>query len=52
MTSTGKQLEDLVREIEKYLLPDSFEVTSNERIFNDEGVQIADLILKLLAKRF
>lgn len=47
MANTGKQLESLVREIEKYLLPDTFEVSSNERIFNDEGVQIAEFDIQI-----
>jgi hypothetical protein len=50
MTNTGKHLEGLVREIEKYLLPECFEVTSNERIYNDEGIQIAEFDIHVVGK--
>ena len=47
MTSDGKQLEALVAFVEKTLLPDGFNVTTNERIFNDEGIQIAEFDIEI-----
>lgn len=42
MRSDGKRLENLVAFVEKTLLPAGFKVTTNDCIFNDEGVQIAE----------
>ena len=42
MKSDGKRLENLVAFVEKTLLPAGFKVTTNDRVFNDEGVQIAE----------
>jgi hypothetical protein len=42
MDRSGKQLENLVQEIERLLLPEGFNVDLNQRIFNDDGVQIAE----------
>ena len=42
MSDTGKQLEQLVQEIESLLVPQGFKVESRKRIFNDEGIQIAE----------
>lgn len=42
MSNSGKWLEQLVAEIEKTLLPANFTVATNEKIFNDDGVQIAE----------
>ena len=50
MSNTGKQLESLVKEIEKYLLPDTFKISSNDRIFNDDGVQIAEFDIRISGK--
>lgn len=50
MASDGKQLEALVAYVEKTLLPDGFKVTTNERIFNDEGVQIAEFDIEIRGK--
>lgn len=47
MTSDGKQLEALVAFVEKTLLPGGFKVTTNERVFNDEGVQIAEFDIEI-----
>ncbi|OHB98109.1 MAG: hypothetical protein A2W74_03745 [Planctomycetes bacterium RIFCSPLOWO2_12_38_17] len=46
MTKTGKQLEQIVKQIEKLLLPNNFQVKSNERIFK-EGVQIAEFDIEI-----
>lgn len=50
MASDGKQLEALVEFVEKTLLPDGFTVSKNERIFNDDGVQIAEFDLEIRGK--
>lgn len=50
MLNKGKQLEYLTREIEKYLLPDTFEIVTNERIYNDEGIQIAEFDIQIKGK--
>ena len=50
MASDGKQLEALVAFVEKTLLPDGFKVTTNERIFNDEGIQIAEFDIEIRGK--
>ena len=50
MTSDGKQLEALVAFVEETLLPDGFKVTTNERIFNDEGIQIAEFDIEIRGK--
>ena len=43
MTRDGKHLEALVAFVEKTLVPAGFQVTTNDRVFNDDGVQIAEL---------
>lgn len=50
MASDGKQLEALVAFVEKTLLPGGFKVTTNERIFNDEGIQIAEFDIEIRGK--
>jgi hypothetical protein len=47
MTKTGKQLEQIVKQIEKLLLPSNFQIKSNERVFNEEGVQIAEFDIEI-----
>jgi Restriction endonuclease len=42
MTRDGKHLEALVAFVEKTLVPEGFKVTTNDRVFNDDGVQIAE----------
>jgi restriction endonuclease len=42
MKSDGKRLENLVAFVEQTLLPAGFTVTTNDRVYNDEGVQIAE----------
>jgi hypothetical protein len=46
----GKQLELFVAQVEKLLLPAGFEVRANEKIVNDEGVQIAEFDLEIAGK--
>lgn len=43
MDKSGKSLEILVRVVEEILLPKGFNVTVRERVYNDEGIQIAEL---------
>ncbi len=50
MSSDGKQLESLVAYVEKSILPPGFEVKSNERVLNDEGVQIAEFDIEIRGK--
>ncbi len=47
MNNTGKQLEQLVKEIEQLLLPKGFNVSANKNIFNDEGVQVAEFDIEI-----
>ena len=42
MSRDGKQLEALVAFVEKTLVPEGFSVTANDRVFNEDGVQIAE----------
>lgn len=50
MASDGKQLEALVAYVENRLLPEGFDVVTNERIFNDEGIQIAEFDIEIRGK--
>jgi hypothetical protein len=50
MTSDGKQLEGLVSFVEETLLPQGYDVKTNERIYNDEGVQIAEFDIEVHGK--
>lgn len=50
MSSDGKQLESLVAFVEQRLLPPGFEVRSNERVFDDAGVQIAEFDIEVTGK--
>src|ERR671918_3202396 len=47
MTNTGKSLEKLVKQIEELLLPKGFYIRSNERVYNDEGIQIAEFDIEI-----
>ena len=50
MAADGKQLEALVAYVEKTLLPEGFTVATNERVFNDEGIQIAEFDIEVRGK--
>lgn len=50
MTRDGKQLEGLVAYVEKALLPQGFDVKTNQRKFNDEGIQIAEFDIEIRGK--
>jgi hypothetical protein len=43
----GKQLESLVAFVEKTMLPKGFAVETNQRVYNDEGVQIAEFDVEI-----
>jgi hypothetical protein len=47
MSKDGKFLENLVRQIEELLLPNGFSVKANSRVFNDEGIQIAEFDIEI-----
>jgi Restriction endonuclease len=47
MTKDGKQLESLVAFVESTLLPQGFDVKTNERVYNDDGVQIAEFDIEI-----
>jgi len=46
MDTNGKQLERLVALIEKLYLPEGFEITTNEKVY-DDGVQIAEFDIEI-----
>jgi len=50
MRSDGKHLEGLVSFVERTLLPQGFDVKTNERVYNDEGVQIAEFDIEIHGK--
>jgi hypothetical protein len=50
MKNDGKQLESLVREVERKLLPCWFTVTPNRRVYNEDGTQIAEFDLEIAGK--
>lgn len=50
MATDGKQLEGLVTFVEETLLPKGFDVKTNERVYNDDGVQIAEFDIEIRGK--
>jgi len=50
MASDGRQLETLVAFVEKTLTPQGLTVSTNERVLNDEGVQIAEFDVEVTGK--
>jgi hypothetical protein len=42
MAHDGKQLEALVAFVERTLIPQGFKVTTNDRVLNEEGIQVAE----------
>lgn len=50
MSSDGKQLEALVAFVEEMLLPPGFTVKSNERVFNENGIQLAEFDIEIHGK--
>src|SRR3954468_8363390 len=47
MSTDGTDLEKLVAFVEKALLPQGFEVRSNKRVYNDDGIQIAEFDIEV-----
>lgn len=50
MKSDGKRLENLVAFVEQALLPAGFKVATNDRVYNDDGVQIAEFDVHAIGK--
>jgi hypothetical protein len=50
MASDGKQLEGLIAFVENTMLPHGFEVKTNKRVYNDEGIQIAEFDIEIRGK--
>ncbi|MBK8900213.1 MAG: hypothetical protein IPM53_03430 [Anaerolineaceae bacterium] len=50
MSNSGKLLESFVEQIEKILLPQGITVSPNEKIYNDDGVQIAEFDIEIEGK--
>lgn len=50
MKPDGKQLEALVAFVEESLVPEGFEVKTNDRVYNDDGVQIAEFDIEVRGK--
>jgi hypothetical protein len=50
MAQDGRQLEGLVAFVERVLLPQGFEVRTNERIFDEDGMQIAEFDIDIRGK--
>jgi len=46
-----RQLEGLVAFVERVLLPQGFEVRTNERVFNEDGIQIAEFDIDVQESR-
>jgi hypothetical protein len=42
MRNSGRQLEQLIKDIEQHLLPERFNVELNDRVFTEDGIQIAE----------
>ncbi len=50
MNNNGKYLERLVSQVEKYFLQENFEVKTNERVFNEDGIPIAEFDIEIRGK--
>lgn len=50
MVTDGKRLEALVAYVERTLLPEGFTAATNERVFNEEGVQVAEFDIEIRGK--
>jgi len=50
MKKNGKQLEELVAFVEKMLVPEGFEVKTNDRVYNEDGNQTAEFDIKVIGK--
>lgn len=43
----GKQLEAIVAFVEERMLPDGYDVKTNQRVYNDDGIQIAEFDVEI-----
>jgi len=50
MTNSGKELENFVKNIEEILLPKGFTITHRKRMFDENGVQSAELDIEITGK--
>jgi hypothetical protein len=50
MANSGKELEELVKVVESVFLPIGFDISTREKIFNDDGIQIAELDVTVTGK--
>lgn len=50
MKRDGKQLESLVAFVEEHLVPEGFSVSKNDRVYNEDGVQIAEFDIEIKGK--
>lgn len=50
MSADGKQLEALVSFVETTLVPQGFNVQANTKVFNDEGIQVAEFDVEIRGK--
>ncbi|SRR5258708_1390710 len=50
MANDGRQLEGLVSFVEETLLGQGFDVKTNRRVLNDEGVQVAEFDIEIRGK--
>lgn len=50
MKNSGKHLEQFVKQIEALLIPHGFTIESGERLFGDDGVQIAEFDIVISGK--
>jgi hypothetical protein len=50
MLADGKHLEGIVAFVQETLLPQGFDVKTNERVYNDNGVQIAEFDIQIRGK--
>ena len=50
MPNTGKLLEGFVEQIEKALLPNKFSITTNDKVFTEEGIPVAEFDIVVAGK--
>lgn len=50
MSNTGKLLEGFVQRIEELVLPHGFTISPREKVYNDDGVQIAEFDIEIAGK--
>ncbi|MFZ0389488.1 MAG: hypothetical protein WAN36_03440 [Calditrichia bacterium] len=50
MSNSGKLLEIFVEQIEKILLPENINLKTNDKVYNDDGIQIAEFDIEVEGK--